>query len=1025
MVLISKDELEKLKRGCSCKSSVPKDESEKELDNVLENATLSDREKWLKYGQLFDRFQQKLHQKRQRNSAPIKVEIASKDGNDDVTRPGQATIVEELPIFMRDNIRRVLKHLKKSDITWNDLGEVFIRDNKLENSSIKELILDLVDGGTNTGDPIGWKEFYAELYRTNVPIDLITRASRKSFISTLDVVKKTSKRVPKKKNDLRFISQFATSPQVRKSQRKQQELKGKTLTTPKENRLLSRYYYDPRYPESYAGARRLRERGRREGVSQKVIESWLTGQETYTRHKPVVRKFQRRFYYASRDNELWQCDLCDMRSLSTENNGFNYLLTCIDIFSKYANVRPLLNKKPTTVINALQNIFETGRKTKPLKLNTDKGSEFTANSVQQFLKKQNVQFYTTQDPTVKAAVVERFNRTLKDRMWRYFTHKNTQRYIDQLQNLVDSYNSAYHKSIRMAPAQVNEKNLYQVWTNLYGNKRLTSKKKPLYSKGDYVLVAKEKGTFSKGNSSMRFFPDNTTACYTTQLEKRVELEGEWEVSVVEVMYPNTVQNMREGNNYVKVLHKIKRDSDDNKIILNTRHFDSINSLVMDMNRNEELVKIGLRLDHLRASDRIRVASLYDDVLHVAPSPTLTMQLGKVLPFLTRGAKAVGKETARAGLHILDDISRDIPVKEAFKARFGDARDNLKRKAEEKLENIMSGSGYKSKRRKKRVQSGSRRTRVNKSVRKRKRAVGTKKRRVKRRSSICTKSELDLFALPPTQTSIESGHYEIIKPLNAITDETNAIEFIIPGHTGQYLDLSHTELHAKLQIVKAGGLDLAATDNVAPVNYILHTMFSSVEVYLNNKLITPVNNTAGYRAYIEMLLNYSSDVKANQMTAKIVHMDTQDVFDTCGDANAGYKKRKAMFTLSKEVDAIGYMHSDLFNQDRFLLSGVDVRIKFIRGRDTFCLMSDTLASGKLKINDLSLHVRRVELNPSVALAHAEALRLSTARYPITRVDVKVLTIPSGVQSKSLDTIYTGQLPKRVTLGFVENKAFNGN
>ncbi|KAF4528089.1 hypothetical protein B566_EDAN016800 [Ephemera danica] len=155
------------------------------------------------------------------------------------------------------------------------------------------------------------------------------------------------------------------------------------------------------------------------------------------------------------------------------------------------------------------------------------------------------------------------------------------------------------------------------------------------------------------------------------------------------------------------------------------------------------------------------------------------------------------------------------------------------------------------------------------------------------------------------------------------------------------------------------------------------------------------------------------------------MDTLDAFDTCGDANEGYKKRKALFALSREVDAIGYMHSDLFNQDRYLLSGVDVRLKFIRGRDSFCLMSDTLTSGKLKINDLSLHVRRVELNPSVALAHAEALQLSTARYPITRVDVKVMTIPSGVQSKSLDSVYTGQLPKRVTLAFVENKAFNGD
>ncbi|KAF4526819.1 hypothetical protein B566_EDAN015148 [Ephemera danica] len=533
---------------------------------------------------------------------------------------------------------------------------------------------------------------------------------------------------------------------------------GKSATlkkTKKENKVhkfLSKYY-DARNPESFSGARRLIEKGRDTGISRNTIVDWLRSQETYTRHKPVIRKFKRRFYYASRDKELWQCDLCDLRSLNRENNGYNYLLTCIDIFSKFASVRPLKDKKPASVVKALRDIFKT---TKPEKINTDKGSEFTTKTVQNFLHENDVKFYTTQDPTVKAAVVERFNRSLKERMWRYFTYKQTHKYIDRLNDFVSSFNNAYHKSIRMKPVQVKESNLYEVWTNLYGDKKLVDRKKPLHS-----------------------------------------------------------------------------------------------------------------------------------------------------------------------------------------------------------------------------------------------------------------------------TSVESGHYEIVKPLNAITEDSNAIEFVIPGHTGEYLDLSHTELHAKLQIVKTGNAALAAADSVAPINYILQTMFSSVEVYLNNKLITPVNNTAAYRAYIEMMLNYSTDVKQNQMSAKLVEMDTHNAFDTCTDANFGYKTRRAYFAESKVVDAVGYMHSDLFNQDRFLLSGVDVRLKFIRGRDTFCLMSDTLASGKLKIHDMTLHVRRAEINPSIALAHAEALKLTPAKYPINRVDVKVLTIPSGVQSKSLDNVYTGQLPIRVTLAFVENKAYNGN
>jgi hypothetical protein len=102
-----------------------------------------------------------------------------------------------------------------------------------------------------------------------------------------------------------------------------------------------------------------------------------------------------------------------------------------------------------------------------------------------------------------------------------------------------------------------------------------------------------------------------------------------------------------------------------------------------------------------------------------------------------------------------------------------------------------------------------------------------------KSSICIKSELDIFALPPKQ-SIEDAHSEIIKPLNVSSNESSAIEFVIPGNNAEYLELSHTQIHAKLQILKANDGALAAADSAAPINYIVQTMFSNVEVYLNNR-----------------------------------------------------------------------------------------------------------------------------------------------------------------------------------------------
>merc|ERR1712002_251379 len=99
-------------------------------------------------------------------------------------------------------------------------------------------------------------------------------------------------------------------------------------------------------------------------------------------------------------------------------------------------------------------------------MQTDKGSEFTNRIVQAFLKKKTIDFFVTENET-KASIVERFNRTLKEKMWKYFTHRNTVKYMPVLQKLVTSYNNSYHRSIKTKPALVNKSNEGIVWKNLY------------------------------------------------------------------------------------------------------------------------------------------------------------------------------------------------------------------------------------------------------------------------------------------------------------------------------------------------------------------------------------------------------------------------------------------------------------------------------------------------------------------------------------------------------------------------------
>lgn len=285
---------------------------------------------------------------------------------------------------------------------------------------------------------------------------------------------------------------------------------------------------------------------------------------------------------------------------------------------------------------------------------------------------------------------------------------------------------------------------------------------------------------------------------------------------------------------------------------------------------------------------------------------------------------------------------------------------------------------------------------------------------------CVKSELDLFALPSTQTSIESGQWIQYSPISSITDE-GPIEFLVPGAGDEYIDLSHTMLHIKARILNQ---DSSKTEiSVAPVNNWLHSLFNQLDIYLNQKLISPPNNTYAYRAYIETLLNYGSEAKKSHLTCGLWYGDTPNKMDTCDDTNTGFSKRQKM--AKGNIEMIGHLHGDIFNQEKFLMNGVELRVKLVRSKESFNLMCTTLDSKlKVQIYYATLIMRKVRINPTVLLAHEKVLATTTAKYPVTRAEVKVLTIASGVQGKNLDNVFLGQIPKRCIIGFVDNAAFNG-
>jgi len=157
---------------------------------------------------------------------------------------------------------------------------------------------------------------------------------------------------------------------------------------------------------------------------------------------------------------------------------------------------------------------------------------------------------------------------------------------------------------------------------------------------------------------------------------------------------------------------------------------------------------------------------------------------------------------------------------------------------------------------------------------------------------CTKSELDLFSVPPTQTSMEQDSWVEYHPMTTVADGS-PIEFGISGTGEDYIDFGNTMLYVKAKVTAIDGTDLAADAAFGPVNLFLHSLFSQVDISLNGTLITASTNTYPYRAMMETLLSYGEDAKSSQLTSALYYEDQpgrMDFVDFADNArNSGLAK----------------------------------------------------------------------------------------------------------------------------------------
>ena len=321
--------------------------------------------------------------------------------------------------------------------------------------------------------------------------------------------------------------------------------------------LKRKWYRTASHPTAFSGITNLSQFHKI--PTQKAVKI-LDGVSSYSIHREVKRPRQRNPFFVYNRRDHVQADLIEVGQLAESNDGIRYLLTAIDMFSKFAVCVPMKNKRQDTAIEALKKVFA---KVKPKTLMTDAGGEFTGRNVKRFLREEDVKHYTP-GSDVKCAGVERFNKTLQRKMYHYMTSAGTDRYIDALPQLVLSYNKSVHSRLKMTPLQaeraVNDlavkDMLNRYYLSFFDRKR---KKKLKFAVGDTVRVSKLKNPF------MRSYKDQSNE----ELFEIIEIRSNMPINMYRLKSLENLDEIR-GAFYESELTKIDLELFDIERVLKRR-----------------------------------------------------------------------------------------------------------------------------------------------------------------------------------------------------------------------------------------------------------------------------------------------------------------------------------------------------------------------------------------------------------------------------------------------------------------------
>jgi hypothetical protein len=284
--------------------------------------------------------------------------------------------------------------------------------------------------------------------------------------------------------------------------------------------------------------------------------------------------------------------------------------------------------------------------------------------------------------------------------------------------------------------------------------------------------------------------------------------------------------------------------------------------------------------------------------------------------------------------------------------------------------------------------------------------------------------LALFERPPVNTGVVNYKWVQYRPISQISD-SGLLQFTIPGTSNHYISLKDSYLQIKGFIVNSSGQPIQ-NDDVTFENLALQTLWNQVDLSLQQQIITSkVNTNYTYKAYLDVLLNSPLSVMENQLTSQLFYKDLAGYMEG-RNSNLGYRRRRKITNGGIEIQLQGPLYLDLAQQERPIINGVEINLRFWPNKAPFYLSTGEIEQGyNFKITDATLNACMVEVAPGVLVGHAAALKESPALYPFPQSEFKVFSIAKGQYEESVDNIFQGAIPSDVVVGIVSSKSYIGS